>query len=202
MQQAMTLTEVVVMSQSPPARCVLLVDDFVYTLNRYKRRLRELGWLVKTAETCAAAIAHLTPEMPDLLIVDLFLDGELGLDVVEAARGRSRTVPIAVVTAGATLRNAVVAMREGATTVVSKLKSVDHVLAEVAQAATMQAMRTGGPGLDSLEMVNNQQFLRALEESGGSKRLAAAALEVSLSTVKRRVEQFDWLVWDPDERDD
>ncbi|MCC6994813.1 MAG: response regulator [Deltaproteobacteria bacterium] len=177
---------------APPARRVLLVDDDAMIVKALTRLLRQRGWLVSQAATVAAAHAELARAMPDLLIVDLFLGEDFGLEVVAAARQRDKDVKIIVLTGEPSPHNASLAMRAGATVVVSKLERLDDVIAAGELAPDARPRRGGGPGLASLEVVSDLHMLRMLERCAGSLRRAAQVLEISASTLKRRLSRLGW----------
>ncbi|HEV7265311.1 MAG TPA: PAS domain S-box protein [Falsiroseomonas sp.] len=88
----------------PPSRAaqratVLLVEDEDGVRRPAADRLRELGYAVLEARDGPEAMRILASERPDLLVTDVGLpNGMNGLQVVEAARGRLRGLPVLFIT--------------------------------------------------------------------------------------------------------
>lgn len=65
---------------------ILLVDDETILLCVMETLLRDAGHTVSTAETAAAAFPLLTQHNPALVICDVMLPGQTGIDFYTAAR--------------------------------------------------------------------------------------------------------------------
>jgi DNA-binding response OmpR family regulator len=79
-------------------RRILLVDDEESLRMGVARALRDAGYVVDTAVDGESALAALTGELPDLLLLDLMLPGIDGLEVCREVRRRS-DLPILMLTA-------------------------------------------------------------------------------------------------------
>lgn len=77
---------------------ILVVDDDRRIRELLKRYLTENGYRVTTAEHAAEARARLTGLSFDLLVLDVMMPGESGLDLTRDLR-RNSTVPILMLTA-------------------------------------------------------------------------------------------------------
>jgi DNA-binding response OmpR family regulator len=83
----------------PRGRTILLVDDNANFAAALARLLHMAGYGVQLAQDGAAAMEHLEAGAPDLMIVDLHLEGEDGLNVARALRERSgEAIPVLVLT--------------------------------------------------------------------------------------------------------
>ncbi len=102
-----------VTSQSESGR-VLVVDDEVRQLEILKAILEREGFDLETATSAEAAIALLRDTAPSVILTDLKLPGEDGIDLLEEA---SRAAPhscVILMTAHGSIDNAVEAMKKGA----------------------------------------------------------------------------------------
>ena len=91
-------------AQPPPgaasdAAHLLVVDDDARLRALLQRFLAEQGFRVSTAADAAAARAALAAVAFDLVVLDVMMPGESGLELAEALRRRGREVPILMLTA-------------------------------------------------------------------------------------------------------
>ena len=84
--------------QDDPAH-ILVVDDDVRLRALLQRFLTEQGFRVSTAENAAAARAALADMAFDLLVLDVMMPGETGLELTAALRAEGQEVPILMLTA-------------------------------------------------------------------------------------------------------
>jgi two-component system response regulator AtoC len=129
---------------SAPLRgSILLADDEEGILKTLGRALREDGHQV-TATTSAAEAARLLSERPfDVLVVDHRMPGRTGLELI---RDLAATVPeperpqVLMMTAHATVENAIEAMKLGAYDYLQKPFEVDELLVAVRRALEHQSL--------------------------------------------------------------
>lgn len=85
---------------APVAAHVLLVDDDARLRDLMSRYLGEQGFRVTTVADAAAAREMLRIVDPDVLVLDVMMPGESGLDLTEALRSdRAPSLPILLLTA-------------------------------------------------------------------------------------------------------
>jgi len=84
--------------QEDPAH-ILVVDDDARLRALLQRFLTEQGFRVSTAENAAAARATLADMAFDLLVLDVMMPGETGLELTAALRAQGQEVPILMLTA-------------------------------------------------------------------------------------------------------
>ena len=129
----------------PSARgAVLLVDDEERLLKSLGRALRDDGHEVATAQTAAEAERRLTERGFDVLVVDNRMPGRTGLELVRdlAATPEAERPQIVMMTAHATVENAIEAMKLGAFDYLQKPFEVDELLVVVRRALEHQRLRT------------------------------------------------------------
>lgn len=93
---------------------VLLIEDALSMAMLYEKQLMIAGISVVTVEDLAGARAAQAGEKFDLLLLDLNLPDGDGLTYLEELRGTNMETPAIVITADASLNNAVRAMKLGA----------------------------------------------------------------------------------------
>ena len=79
---------------------IIVIDDDRRFLRVIRRALTASGFVVIIYEDARPAIAHITREVPDLLITDIFMPGVEGLETIRRARAVSSTLPIIAISGG------------------------------------------------------------------------------------------------------
>jgi DNA-binding NtrC family response regulator len=97
-----------------PRGRVLLVDDDPLLLRALSRILRPEGHDLAEASCRAQLEAALEPSPPDVVLLDLFLARESGLELLERVKRRAPDVEVIVMTGHASVRSAVGCMQRGA----------------------------------------------------------------------------------------
>ncbi|MEN9498788.1 MAG: hypothetical protein RIS83_607 [Pseudomonadota bacterium] len=87
------------MSQAEEAAHILVVDDDVRLRALLQRFLTEQGFRVSTAADAAAARAALADMAFDLMVLDVMMPGETGLELTASLREKGQDVPILMLTA-------------------------------------------------------------------------------------------------------
>ena len=116
---------------SDQSKHLLLVEDEAPLRQVVAEQLADRGYLVTEAESGEAALARLSEFAFDIVITDLRLPGIGGAAVIEAAVERYPDIVIIVVTGYGTVKDAVEAIKRGATDFVNKPFQIDeltHVL--------------------------------------------------------------------------
>ena len=103
----------------PPLQ-ILLVEDEVVLARNVQHALAAEGHSVEWFENGEAALQHAREARPDLVLLDNRLPGMNGLETLRALRELDPTIIVIVMTAFATLDDAVSAMRFGAADFVRK----------------------------------------------------------------------------------
>jgi NtrC-family two-component system response regulator AlgB len=120
---------------------VLVIDDEEAIRRTLRLCLESANYSVQVAASGEAGLAVARKQPPDLVLVDLRLGGMDGLQVTRALAQEAPGVPVIVMTAYATIDNAVEAMRAGASDYLAKPftpAAVKHVVSRVLDAARMR----------------------------------------------------------------
>ena len=124
---------------------ILLVDDEEKILKTLGRALRTEGHRVVERSNAREARRLITDESFDVLIVDNLMPGMTGLelirDVVRSTPERDRP-QIVMMTAHATVADAIAAMKLGALDFLQKPFEIDHLLVTINRAVDHQRLRT------------------------------------------------------------
>ena len=98
----------------PEAAHLLVVDDDPRLRGLLQRFLAEQGFRVSVAGDAAAARQALAGMAYDLLVLDVMMPGETGLELVESLRRESQDVPVLMLTAAGSPDDRVAGFEHGA----------------------------------------------------------------------------------------
>lgn len=94
---------------------ILAVDDDPFTLKMLKKKLNKEGFDIETAPDGVEAVELIDRHVYDIIITDLVMpNGVDGMDVLKAAKFKNKQTEVILLTAHASVENAVEAMRKGA----------------------------------------------------------------------------------------
>ena len=99
---------------------VLVVDDEAVIRDAVRLILGSEGWSVAEAGDAGAALSHEALASCRLVLCDMMLPGQSGLEVVREVRRRRPEVPIVLITGYATAENATRAIDAGASAFLAK----------------------------------------------------------------------------------
>lgn len=162
---------------------VLLVDDDELTCRALSREFSARGWRVTSARNRREAAERLRRGRFDLVVIDLHLGQESGLDLLSLLDGRQRP-PVVVVSGYGSIPVAVDAVRLGATTFVMKPVTATAILAALDLPVGAAA---GVPTLPTLEQTEWEHLQRALRDTGGNVSEAARRLGIPRRTLQRKL---------------
>ncbi|MEI6197837.1 MAG: sigma-54 dependent transcriptional regulator, partial [Verrucomicrobiota bacterium] len=117
---------------------ILIVDDDPGQRSLLDSFLRSQNFQTALAESGDRALALLAAESFSMMISDVRMPGLSGLDTLRLVRQKFPTLPVLLVTAYAEIREAVVAMRDGALNYLAKPIDLDELLATVRQATGLE----------------------------------------------------------------
>jgi two-component system, NtrC family, nitrogen regulation response regulator GlnG len=174
---------------------VWLVDDDTSIRWVLERALKNGGMAPKAFDAAEPALAALRNDTPDVLITDIRMSGQSGLDLLRRVHDAHPELPVIVMTAYSDLGSAISAYESGAFEYLAKPFDIDHAVDLVKRAAAAGVGRVEGtvstPTIPELlgRAPAMQQVFRAIGrlarssvnvlvtgESGTGKELAARAL--------------------------
>jgi DNA-binding NtrC family response regulator len=124
---------------------ILLVDDEEKILKTLGRALRTEGHRVVECGNARAARKLLSDESFDVLVVDNLMPGMTGLELIRELVGstpEAERPQIIMMTAHATVADAIAAMKLGALDFLQKPFEIDHLLVTISRAIDHQRLRT------------------------------------------------------------
>ncbi len=125
---------------------VWLVDDDASIRWVLERALRNGGMAPRAFEAAEPALDALRRESPDVLITDIRMPGQSGLDLLKKIRDARPALPVIVMTAHSDLGNAVSAYEGGAFEYLPKPFDIDQAVDLVRRAARVQPGGAAGAG--------------------------------------------------------
>jgi two-component system NtrC family response regulator len=166
------------------ARTVLVIDDEDNMRWVLDRALKKAGYDVLTASRGDKGLELFALNPVDLVLLDLKMPGMDGLAVLRELRQRSKSVPILLLTAYATVPTAVEAMQVGATDYLRKPFDLESVLAKVHQFISESV--SGTPTVEtSLPVLGFQQFIGAAPALTHPLSQAATAAQTTYTVLVR-----------------
>ena len=120
---------------------ILLVEDEESVREAFALRLTAQGYVVQTAGSGEDALARLRSFEPDILVLDLVMPNISGLDVLAQVKQTTPNLPVIVLTARGTIKDAVEAMRLGAFDFVAKSIDMADLQYALHRATDLLALR-------------------------------------------------------------
>lgn len=152
---------------------ILVVDDETRLADVLAAALDDLGYRATAVENARAALSSLEQERFDLVLTDLRLPGMDGRALLQEVRKRWPEIPVVVITAFATVRDAVELVKEGAFDYIAKPFEMEHVAAVIRRALRLaevvrdnERLRGELEGRYSFENLigTSQPFRRVIEQ--------------------------------------
>ena len=109
-------------------RRILVVDDEESIQRSLESVLRDEGFDVSLAGSAEDAIKKIEADAPDVVLLDIWLPGKDGLQLLEEVRPRYPGLPVVVMSGHGTIETAVRATKLGAFDFVEKPLNLDKVL--------------------------------------------------------------------------
>ncbi len=163
---------------------VLVVEDYVDTVDILKRILEKEKFEVETALTGSEAVKKISSFRPEVIILDISLPDVNGLDLIPRFKEKDPEVEIIVLTAYAELENAVRSVREGASDFISKPFDSRYLLHSIRRCLEMRHLR---------ERLLQAEKLRALGEMAAGIahdfNNVLSALQVQLSVLQMKANE-------------
>ena len=191
----MLANEPMSMTRGEPAAAVWIVDDDRSIRWVLEKALSREGIAFRSFASAQEAAQALQHEQPQVLVSDIRMPGETGLELLASIKARHPRLPVIIMTAYSDLDSAVSAFRSGAFEYLPKPFDVDHAVALIRRAsADVPATTAPASGVaDDAEMLGQapamQEVFRAIGrlshshatvlvtgESGTGKELVARAL--------------------------
>jgi DNA-binding NtrC family response regulator len=155
-----------------PLKRVLVVDDEPMIVSLLSTVLREKGWDVTEALSGTDGIDQLDRSRFDVILTDLFMPGDSGLDLLRAAKEIHPDVEVILMTGYATADTAIEAMRTGAFHYIMKPLKPEEVVHLVEKAYSQRQLQRENQFLKS-EIRAAHHVQSVVGDSGPIVRLVA-----------------------------
>jgi len=162
---------------------VLVVDDDELWLRACVRGFRGIASTVRTATSVAAAIAAATAQPPELVVADIRIAGESGLDLIEPLRQVRPDGKLVLVSAYLSVAVTAAAVRKGADLVLFKPVHPTEIIRQL-DAGEPAEQPWVTPSLARAEWEHIQ---RVLTDCGGNVSEAARRLGILRQSLQRRL---------------
>ncbi len=116
------------------APVVFIVDDDASVRATLRSVLEDDGKIVEDYDSCEAFLAAYRPGRDECLLLDAYMPGMNGLELLEKLRGSGHVAPTIMITGASDVQIAVQAMKAGASDFIEKPVGRDELLASVERA--------------------------------------------------------------------
>ena len=115
-------------------KTILIVDDEVSIRNALGGALQDEGCQVRTADDGPSALQAITELSPDIVLLDIWMPGLDGLEVLKKIKDRQPDLPVIMISGHGTVETAVRATKLGAFDFIEKPLSLDRVILAIRHA--------------------------------------------------------------------
>ncbi len=169
---------------------VAIVDDDPLISHGLSYMLEEHGWQVDAYDSAEAFLAAFQPGRANCLLLDINLPGISGLDLLEQLRRDGHRLPVTVMTGASDIKNAVAAMKAGATDFIEKpilgpdlIDMVGRSLDRGRDAGAVSTWRDAAATRIGT-LTRRQREILALILAGKPNKIIALDLKISQRTVE------------------
>ncbi|SEQ31343.1 DNA-binding transcriptional response regulator, NtrC family, contains REC, AAA-type ATPase, and a Fis-type DNA-binding domains [Solimonas aquatica] len=160
-----------------PRRCILVVDDEPRLREVIADALDDLGYRTLSADSAEAALQRLAVEPVDLVLSDLRMPGQDGHALLQDIRSRHATIPVVLMTAYSTVKDAVQMIKEGAFDYIAKPFEIGELSATIGNALRLSAALQDNQRLRR-ELESRYRFDHLIGASAAFRRVIGAIAEV------------------------
>ena len=175
---------------SPGSPIIFIVDDDSHIRQGLREVLEDSGRAVEDFSTCEAFLAAFHPGREACLILDAYLPGMDGIDLVRRLQSAGHKLPVIMITGNSDVPMAIQAMKAGAIDFIEKpirpeelLTSVDRALEQSRDSSKASAWREDAASHLSGLTARQRQIMEMVLAGHPSKNIAAD-LGISQRTVE------------------
>ena len=132
---------------------ILIVDDEADIRNLIADLLEDEGYAPRMAEDADGAFAAIEAAAPDLIILDIWLQGSRmdGIEILKSVKRDNPGIPIVIISGHGNIEVAVAAVRQGAYDFIEKPFNMDQLMVVVGRALEASRLRRENAQLRALE---------------------------------------------------
>jgi DNA-binding NtrC family response regulator len=163
---------------------LLVIDDEPNILTTVRRSLELEGYVVEVAASGASGLAKLADNDIDLVLLDVMMPGDSGLEVLPKIRAASPETVVVMMSGNATIETAVQATKAGAHDFIEKPLSGDKLLLTVQNALSFARLRgenarLRGRARSDFAMVGKGAAMRAIFDKVGKTAPSAGRVLIT-----------------------
>ena len=157
---------------------ILIVDDEADIRHLISDLLQDEGYVARTAHDADSAFAAIEQTAPDLIILDIWLQGSRmdGIEILKTVKRDNPGIPVVIISGHGNIEIAVAAVQQGAYDFIEKPFNMDQLMVVVGRALEASRLRRENAELKSQESVASRLI-------GSSP--AIASLRTKLDRVAR-----------------
>lgn len=169
---------------------LLLVEDDERLRSRLATAFQQRGLDVREADDVASALQILEADDPELVLVDLRMPGESGLELIRYVKRHDPETRVVVLTGYGSIATALEAVRLGATHYLTKPADADEIL------AAFERTTEGRPAAPlelkpmSLSRLEWEHINRVLLDCDGNISRAARVLGIHRRSLQRKLAKY------------
>lgn len=173
---------------------VLIVEDDQVFAASLQRRLKKYQHDCEHVENCSDALLAARRYVPDVILLDMYLDGDSGLKIIEPLRNLLPNTKIILLTGFASIATAVEAIKLGADDYLAKPVDSQTLLAmitgeKVKEVQKANAVEESEPEVMSQEQVEWEHIQQVLKLNDGNVSAAARQLSMHRRTLQRKLKK-------------
>lgn len=160
---------------------ILVVDDDPVTLTLLQKRLVKEAFEVETADSGVSATDKINSNYYDVILTDLMMPGGVdGIGVLEVAKKKNIKTEVILITAHASVNNAIEAMKKGATDYLQKPVNLDEVLLRMEKIRNTKMLLKNANDLREAMDVTEQNSAQTIQ----NLELTVAEMEKVIAQIK------------------
>ncbi len=178
---------------------ILVVDDERTIRETLKEILEDEGYQVFTEEVGSRVYQRIKEIKPDLIILDLFLPGTSGMEVLEKLNkeGLTEKIPVIIVSGHGTVETAVKTMKLKAFDFIEKPIKYEKLLSTINEAVKNRRESpekicdySDLPLRQAKEAFEKDYILSVLKKFNGDLKKSANFMEIDISNLYRKLNKY------------
>lgn len=137
---------------------ILIVDDEADIRDLISDLLQDEGYNARTAHDADSAFAAIETNAPDLIILDIWLQGSRmdGIEILKSVKRNNPGIPVVIISGHGNIEVAVAAVRQGAYDFIEKPFNMDQLMVVVTRALEASRLRRENAVLKASEQGESQ----------------------------------------------
>jgi two-component system, OmpR family, response regulator len=167
---------------------ILVVDDDTLTRSLLLKRLSKAGYGAESAESGVEAVRIIARQYYDVILTDLMMPGGVdGIAVLECSKEYNIKTEVIIITAHASIDNAILAMKKGAADYLQKPINFDELFLRLEKIQNLKHLMKNATDLREAMQITEQ----ASSETIQNLELMVADLEMRLASIQAILTQKD-----------